>query len=111
MSAHHRPSTVIHIDRLTIQLNNVIGDAEEYTSRRNHPSNRRRIVSEVERAMRALAGPSLALVEEGGGGVDLSEEKEVHQEGGVAPPPPPLDEEKSRLSTRFPSLIGSRPQP
>jgi len=85
----HQPSTVIHIDKLTIQLSNALYDADAYAARHNHGS--RRIVSDIKQAMRALTGP-------------LESDAEQQQQQPTSAQP--LSNE-TRLSNRFPSIIGS----
>ena len=53
----HQPSTVIHIDKLTIQLSNALYDADAYAARHNHGSRSKVIVRDIKQAMRALTGP------------------------------------------------------
>ena len=88
----HQPSTVIHIDKLTIQLSNALYDADAYAARHNHGS--RRIVSDIKQAMRALTGP-----------LESDTEQQQQQPTSVQP----LSNE-TRLSNRFPSVIGRRAQ-
>ena len=91
----HQPSTVIHIDRLTIQLSNALYDADAYAARHNHGSRSKVIVRDIKQAMRALTGP-------------LESDAEQQQQQPTSLQPPVSNE--SRLSNRFPSVIGSRAQ-
>ena len=90
----HQPSTVIHIDKLTI-LSNTLYDAEAYAARHNHGSRSKVIVSDIKQAMRVLTGP-------------LESDAEQQQQQPTSLQPPVSNE--SRLSNRFPSVIGSRAQ-
>ena len=92
----HQPSTVIHIDKLTIQLSNALYDAEAYAARHNHGSRSKVIVRDIKQGMRALTGP-----------LESDAEQQQHQQPTSLQPPV---NNESRLSNRFPSLIGSRAQ-
>jgi len=49
-------NTVIHIDKLTIQLSNALYDAEAMASRRRNPTSKIILREDVRVAMRALTG-------------------------------------------------------
>jgi len=95
--ATFRRNTVIHIDKLTIQLSNALYDAEAMASRRN-PATSKIILRDVRDAMRALTGPF---------DIQSQVEQDQQQQPSLQPP---VNDESSRLSARFPSVIGSRAQ-
>lgn len=89
--ATFRRNTVIHIDKLTIQLSNALYDAEAMASRRN-PATSKIILRDVRDAMRALTGPF---------DIQSQVEQDQQQQPSLQPP---VNDESSRLSNRFPSI-------
>jgi len=75
---------------MTIQLSNALYDADAYAARHNHGSRSKVIVRDIKQAMRALTGP-------------LESDAEQQQQPTSLQP---LSNE-TRLSNRFPSIIGS----
>jgi len=108
MPATDRPSTIIHIDKLTIQLNNALYDAEDNAARHH----RKFIFSNVKQAMRAFVSP-LKLIPDSAA-TPKGEQEDQQPLQPLSPASQPLDN-KSRFPQRFPSVIGaleeSQPQP